>query len=497
MVMEKMFCKCSGLAWLLVASATSMTFGQEWSQFRGGQLQGAYEKGKAPAMLEDSNLKWSVDLPKGHSSPVVRQDKVFVTSADKDSNTVTTHCFSLETGTPLWHASEKVDEWERIHDFNSHATPTCCCDAEGVLSYFGSYGLIRYSNDGKKIWETRIPITEVQYGVSTSPVMADDQIFLLKDSRQGSSLSCYSLTDGRRVWETERPLNSTNNSTPLIVHTGDQRRLIAVNGTPVSHVYDAATGEAVFWNSGFPFEAISVPLFIEDKIIFSNRGTGSPGDPLAMPSFDELRTQFAQTDGDGIDLQKVPDTKLLTLRPEVEPGGAGREMPLIRLLRWFMDKDRNGIVDPAEYQAAQDKFTSNRNKIACIGIQHKDQVENEDLEWLATRGVPEMANPIEFERNIFTIEDGGICNLIAVEDGRLIKKTRLRNTGRYTASPIRWHDQVYVISNAGEWSILTATDGRLTTLATGDLEERVFATPAPTDLGMLIRTEKSLRLYGE
>ena len=133
MVMEKMFCKCSGLAWLLLVSATSMTFGQEWSQFRGGQLQGGYERGEAPAMLEDSNLKWSVDLPKGHSSPVVRQGKVFVTSADQDTNTVTTHCFSLETGTPLWHASEKVDEWERIHDFNSHATPTCCCDAEGVL----------------------------------------------------------------------------------------------------------------------------------------------------------------------------------------------------------------------------------------------------------------------------------------------------------------------------------------------------------------------------
>ena len=39
MVMEKMFCKCSGLACLLMVSATSMTFGQEWSQFRGGQLQ--------------------------------------------------------------------------------------------------------------------------------------------------------------------------------------------------------------------------------------------------------------------------------------------------------------------------------------------------------------------------------------------------------------------------------------------------------------------------
>ncbi|MDG2221173.1 MAG: PQQ-binding-like beta-propeller repeat protein [Rubripirellula sp.] len=493
-----MSCKWCGLACLFVFSATSMVFGQEeWSQFRGGQLQGAYERGEAPASLDDSKLKWAVDVPEGHSSPVVRQGKVFVTSAEQDTNTVTTHCFSLETGETLWNVSEKVDEWERIHDFNSHATPTCCCDAGGVLSYFGSYGLIRYSNDGKKIWEARIPITEVQYGVSTSPVVTDDHVFLLKDSRQGSSLSCYSLGDGQLVWETERPLNSTNNSTPLIVHTRDHRNLIAVNGTPVSHVYDAATGEAVFWNSGFPFEAISVPLLIDDKIIFSNRGTGSPGDPLSMPSYEELTTEFSQSDGGGIDLKKVPDTKRLILRPEVEAGGAGREMPLKRLLQWFMDKDRNGVVDAAEFQAAQDKFTSNRNKIACIGLQHRDQVENEDLEWLATRGVPEMANPIEFGSNIFTIEDGGICNLIAADDGRLIKKTRLRNTGRYTASPIRWNDQVYVISSVGEWSILSADGGKLKTLASGELEDRVFATPAATELGLLVRTEKSLRLYGE
>lgn len=486
----------AGFLWFVVcAGANGSVFGNDWSQFRGGSQQGKIQRDDPVKSLADNHLVWRKEVPSGHSSPVVSQGKVYLTSASQADQKVTTHCFSLNNGEMLWQASESVEKWASIHPFNSQATPTCCCDDEGVLSYFGSYGLIRYSHAGEKIWEVKMPIAKVQYGVSTSPVVLKKRVFLVRDSREGSSLACYSLVDGQKFWTTERPLNSTNNSTPLIIPNQNGTDLIAVNGTPVSHVYDGRTGKPVFWNAGYPFEAISVPLWIGDKIVFSNRGTGSPGDPLFVPSFKDLMKRFADADQKGIATDRIPSSEMLVLRPEVEIGGSGRELGLVRLVKGFMDQDKNGLVTLEEYNTMNDKLSSNRNKMASVSLDQKLQVEDSELDWIGTKGVPEMANPIEVGGKIFTIEDGGIYNLIDFKSGRHLTKGRIRARGRYTASPVCWNGLVYLISSAGNWSILTISGNEIKTAEKGALGERVFATPAPTKKGLVVRTEKSLRLY--
>ena len=144
--------------WVAIAS----TSGQEWSQFRGGSLQSSFTAGKPVTDLAEKNQRWSIDLPQGHSSPVISGTRIYLTSADRDASTVSTHCVDIKSGKQLWKTTESVTEWENIHPFNSLATPTCCADEDGVVSYFGSYGLIRYSNNGRKLWEHRIPVATVQ-----------------------------------------------------------------------------------------------------------------------------------------------------------------------------------------------------------------------------------------------------------------------------------------------------------------------------------------------
>ena len=469
--------------------------GQEWSQFRGGVFQGKLTTGRPVEALEEGSLRWIRQIPAGHSSPVVSKGRIYVTSFSAEEKRVATHCFSLASGEPLWMASERVEKWPQVHPFNSQASPTCCADAEGVVSYFGAYGLIRYSNSGEKIWEVRLPIARVQYGVSTSPVVAGEKVYLVRDSREGSFLAAYSLRDGERLWRTERPLNSTNNSSPLLIEREGGRILVAVNGTPVSHVYDGQTGKAVFWNTGYPFEAISVPLFFENRVLFSNRGTGSPGDPLFIPPFDVLVKKFGDGAGKALLTDRIPPGEQLVLRPEVAEGEPGRTLAMVRLVKGFMDQDRDGRVTREEYDAMSDKMTSNRNKMASIQLNQKGQVEDGQLEWVGTRGVPEMSNPIEIGGVILTIEDGGICNLIDCRSGRQLSKKRIRSRGRYTASPVAWKDRVYLFSSAGDWTVLSIDGNRIVTLSRGGLGERVFATPALTEQGLVVRTEQSLRLY--
>ena len=477
--------------WVAIAS----TSGQEWSQFRGGSLQSSFTAGKPVTDLAEKNQRWSIDLPQGHSSPVISGNRIYLTSADRDASTVSTHCFDIKTGKQLWKTAESVAEWENIHPFNSFATPTCCADEDGVVSYFGSYGLIRYSSNGRKLWEHRIPVATVQYGVSTSPVSDGQRIYLLKDSKEGSFLKCYALSTGKEVWSVDRPLNSANNSTPLIMRLNDGSLMIAVNGTPVSQIYNAETGDLIAWNSGYPFEPISVPIYVDNSFIFSNRGTGSEGDPLTLPDFDSLRRKFPTEDDLEIDLSQIPRSDQLMLRPEVERGAPGRTIRLAFILGAFCDRNKNGRVDANEYRVATEEFASNRNKMARLALGKKGQYTDQDLTWTATRGVPEMSNPLVCDDQVFTIEDGGIYNFISLQGGQTIKKGRLQSRGRYTSSPVLWQDLLYLISNAGDWTIARITKDELDVISQGSFTDPVFATPAPTAEGLLIRTETTLRLY--
>lgn len=106
-----------------------------------------------------------------------------------------------------------------------------------------------------------------------------------------------------------------------------------------------------------------------------------------------------------------------------------------------------------------------------------------------------MSNPVLVGSDILTLEDGGLYQFINLDDGKIRKKGRLESRGRYTSSPILWKDHLYLVSNAGDWTIAHTSGGELETIARGSFGERVFATPAPTPQGIIIRTEESLRLY--
>ncbi|MEE2640517.1 MAG: PQQ-binding-like beta-propeller repeat protein [Planctomycetota bacterium] len=80
--------------------------GQEWSQFRGGVLQGKLTTGRPVQELEEGSLRWTRQIPAGHSSPVISKGRVYVTSYSAEEKRVATHCFSLASGEPLWMASE-------------------------------------------------------------------------------------------------------------------------------------------------------------------------------------------------------------------------------------------------------------------------------------------------------------------------------------------------------------------------------------------------------
>ena len=100
---------------------------------------------------EDDNLKWKRSIDPGHSSPCIAGGYLFLTSFDREAETLSVHCLDRNSGVDVWRRDLRVKEFEKGHPSFNPASSSPATDGEVVVVYFGSYGLICYSVTGEKL----------------------------------------------------------------------------------------------------------------------------------------------------------------------------------------------------------------------------------------------------------------------------------------------------------------------------------------------------------
>src|SRR5713226_3534012 len=122
-----------------------------WPQFRGRNGQGVSENDHPPIRFGASEeLLWKTELPSGVSSPIIWGDRIFLTGfSDGKLETI---CLGRGNGEILWRRLAPTTAIEKVHEVSSPAAPTPVTDGKRVYAYFGSYGLLAYSFDGKQAW---------------------------------------------------------------------------------------------------------------------------------------------------------------------------------------------------------------------------------------------------------------------------------------------------------------------------------------------------------
>ena len=74
-----------------------------WPQFRGANNSGiAADNAKPPIQFDANNLLWKTELPMGNSSPVIWEDKIFLTAYESEKKEFQTICLNRETGKIEW-----------------------------------------------------------------------------------------------------------------------------------------------------------------------------------------------------------------------------------------------------------------------------------------------------------------------------------------------------------------------------------------------------------
>jgi hypothetical protein len=164
---------------------------------------------------------------------------------------------------------------------------------------------------------------------------------------------------------------------------------------------------------------------------------------------------------------------------------------------WDMqDLDKDGLLDKRDWQYYRMRRTSSNSAMA-IKLGGRGDVTESHVLWRYDRSLPDVPGILFYRGVLYLIRNGGILQTLDPGSGKLLKQGRLMHAlDEYYASPVAGDGKVYMISRTGTVSVLEA-DGNWGVLATSELGEEVFATPAIADGHIWVRTATALYDFAE
>ena len=122
-------------AWIVFFVATP-AMAENWPQWRGPQGIGISSESNLPLeWSQTQNVRWKVKLPeRGNSTPIVWDDKIFVTQPVDKEQRRTLMCLDRATGKTLWQAGTTYAAEEPTHATNPFCSASPVTDGERVIA---------------------------------------------------------------------------------------------------------------------------------------------------------------------------------------------------------------------------------------------------------------------------------------------------------------------------------------------------------------------------
>jgi outer membrane protein assembly factor BamB len=471
-----------------------------WNQFRGPNGQGAVQAEHIPVHFgPDANVVWKTAIPAGHSSPVVWNDRIFLSASDPaNEKELVTLAIDRGDGNILWRQSVQARTVVRFHPLNHPASSTPAADDTHVYVYFGTYGLLCYDHAGNELWQRQIDTPRSKYGMATSPILHGDTVILALDGDGGSSrLLAVHRDTGQTVWEQPRPLFSAGWSTPMIWRHGDREELVVLGSKRLTS-YDPSTGEEIWWAGGFPPEAVSVPVAGDGLLFASAAALGGRGDDEldAVSTWKTTIEEFDRNRDNQIQRDEMTKGFAFIQRPELPKDHPGYGLPVrdMDVLLRIFDHDKNRIISEAEWMRTMSGFAAHsRPYLVAIRPGAKGDARISHLAWEGRRGIPETPSLLYCRGRLYLLRDGGQLTCLEAATGRELFRERIGASGQYIASPIVAADLLIAASVRGVVTVVQIDD-ELKILARNNLGEKIFATPAVAGNRLYVRTVG--HLYG-
>jgi outer membrane protein assembly factor BamB len=261
-----------GIALLIDQAALGR--GENWPGFRGPTGLGLTQERNLPLKWggpDGENVLWKAPLRgEGHASPIVWEDRVFVSTAlwppsvQDRTKVIPEHhlfCYRASDGELLWDTLVPPGPWLRT-DFRSgpgggYACPTPTTDGTLVYCAFGSAVIAAVDFQGKIVWRKEIVPYTFDVTLGSSPVLYHDTVILLcaMAKSSDSGVIAYDKTSGEVKWQQKLAGTGFGHSTPVIIQAGAKpQMLVLASGMEVSgsalQSLDPSNGRRLWWCRG-------------------------------------------------------------------------------------------------------------------------------------------------------------------------------------------------------------------------------------------------------
>lgn len=275
---------------LLLAAAVlllSHTAGAEnWRGFRGPSRQGiSTEKNLPTQWSATENVAWKTPIPgEGWSSPIVWEDRVFVTTTTDGGASCRVIGLELSTGRVLWDKEVFRQMPSRKEGKNSYASSTPVTDGERVYAAFADGSLVAVDFEGNVVWANRDHKYYSKHGLGASPILHEDLLIMPFDgSSEGENIQigwkipwdqaylvALEKQTGEVRWKGRRGKSRIAHVTANVLERNGKAQIISGAGDVIQG-FDPETGERI-WSVYSQGEGVTPSIVLGGDLIFTSSG---------------------------------------------------------------------------------------------------------------------------------------------------------------------------------------------------------------------------------
>ena len=393
--------RTSFLVPLIFASVASAA---DWPAWRGLRGDGISDEADVPTRWSKTeNVAWTAPIPgKGHSSPIVFGDRVFVTTCLEEEQRHVLVCLDRLTGRQLWEQSTPARLQEKIHRRNSHASSTPATDGKLVWVSFlddTAMTLVAYDFDsGKEVWRVIPGKMLSKHGYCSSVIPFQKTIVINSDQDGDGYIVALDGASGKERWRTPRPNNTRSYCAPIIIEVKGKKQLVLSGSLSVA-AYAPESGKPIWIVDGPTEQFVSSPVYV-GGVVFMTYG-------------------FPKRGICGID-----------------PTGEGN-VTATHMVFNLERMSRGGYV-PSPVVHGERAFVVNDEGIAtCSNPRTGDEI------WLERLGRSHNASPVTAGGNVYFIDDLGLCRVVRAGDKyEVVSQNDLADEVR--ASPAIARGQIFI-----------------------------------------------------
>lgn len=264
----------------------------DWPVWRGPQGNGIANPDQQPPLnwSRTENVLWKTSVPgRGHSSPTIVGDRVFVSTADEKEDLHAVLCFDRLTGRSLWRTDVHRGGLDRKgNKKTSQASSSPACDGKLVYVNFLHDGVVHTTAldlDGRRVWQTPIAPHATHQGFGSSPAIYGGLVFVTTDSRGGGAVTALDRATGTIVWQDKQRPAKANYASPVVLRAAGADQLL-VSGCDLVSSFEPLTGKKRWEVAGSTTECVTT-MVTDGKLVFVSGG------------YPKKHTQAIRADGSG------------------------------------------------------------------------------------------------------------------------------------------------------------------------------------------------------